>query len=153
MVLWDRREDTAVSLHPCPCALDTAWLSNWAPGFAASHVGLLLHEAPAQTCLISSHLTPGLCPIHLHFHPAICFLNKTPQCRMLTHTARKGPWSPRCSTSRPQLNYLLFAQSRAMTPFLSLEICVVCVCVSVSAVLRVCSCICAFLADIMFRQY
>lgn len=82
----------------------------------------LLHQAPAQTWLISSHLTPGLCPIHLHFHPAICFLNKTLQCRMLTHSAPKGPRSPWCSTSRPKLNYLLFAKLHVMRLLLSLEI-------------------------------
>lgn len=127
-VLWTRPGwviEPRASLHPCRP---------------------LFHQAPTQTWIINSHLTPGLCPIHLHFHPAICFLNKTPQCHVLTHSARKGPWSPWCSTSRPKLNYLLFAQSRAMTPFLSLEIYVRLGCVSVNLVLRVCSCICVFLA-------
>ncbi len=59
---------------------------------------LQFSKAPLLARLISSHLTPGFSPIHLHFGCAICFLNKTPKCLVLHTLCPVGASQPKCRT-------------------------------------------------------
>jgi len=70
---------------PCPCVLFQTRLTNGAPGLCMFMRASVALQAPLMARLISSHLTPGFSPIHLHFGCAICFLNKTLKC-LLLHT-------------------------------------------------------------------